>query len=83
MEAEGGTLFLDEIGDLPLALQAKLLRAIEDKEFYPLGSRHTQKVDVRVISATNRGLEKLVEQGLFSQGTSTIVSTCCESKSRN
>ena len=65
MEAEGGTLFLDEIGDLPLALQAKLLRAIEDKEFYPLGSRHTQKVDVRVISATNRGLEKLVEEGLF------------------
>jgi transcriptional regulator with PAS, ATPase and Fis domain len=46
-------------------LQAKLLRAIEDKEFYPLGSRHTQKVDVRVISATNRGLEKLVEEGLF------------------
>ena len=65
MEADGGTLFLDEIGDLPLPLQAKLLRAIEDKEFYPLGSRHTQKVDVRVISATNRGLEKLVEEGLF------------------
>jgi PAS domain S-box-containing protein len=64
-EAEGGTIFLDEIGDLPLALQAKLLRAIEDKEFYPLGSRHTQKVDVRVISATNRGLEDLVGQGLF------------------
>jgi PAS domain S-box-containing protein len=66
-EAEGGTIFLDEIGDLPVALQAKLLRAIEDKEFYPLGSHHTVKVNVRIISATNRGLEKLVEKRLFRE----------------
>lgn len=64
-EADGGTIFLDEIGDLPLSLQAKLLRVLEDQEFYPLGSRHTEKVDVRIISATNRGLEKLVEKKLF------------------
>ena len=66
-EAEGGTIFLDEIGDLPLSLQAKLLRVLEDREFYPLGSRHTQKVDVRIISATNRQLNRLVAQGLFRQ----------------
>ena len=66
-EADGGTFLLDEIGDLPLPLQAKLLRVIEDREFYPLGSHHTRKVDVRIISATNRGLEKLVEKGLFRQ----------------
>jgi PAS domain S-box-containing protein len=66
-EADGGTIFLDEIGDLPLPLQAKLLRVLEDREFYPLGSRHTQKVDVRIISATNRGLDKLVEKGLFRE----------------
>jgi PAS domain S-box-containing protein len=66
-EADRGTIFLDEIGDLPLSMQAKLLRAIEDKEFYPLGSRHTRKVDVRIISATNRDLERLVANGLFRQ----------------
>lgn len=64
-EADGGTIFLDEIGDLPLPLQAKLLRVLEDREFYPLGGRHTKKVDVRIISATNRGLGELVEKGLF------------------
>ncbi|NNL42621.1 MAG: sigma 54-interacting transcriptional regulator, partial [Desulfobacterales bacterium] len=53
--------------DLPLTLQAKLLRVLEDKEFYPLGSRHTKKVDVRIISATNRGLDKLVEKRLFRE----------------
>ena len=66
-EADGGTIFLDEIGDIPLSLQAKLLRVLEDQEFYPLGSRHTKKVDVRIISATNRGLEKLVEKRLFRE----------------
>ncbi len=66
-EADGGTIFLDEIGDIPLSLQAKLLRVLEDQEFYPLGSRHTEKVDVRIISATNRGLEKLVEKRLFRE----------------
>jgi PAS domain S-box-containing protein len=66
-EAQGGTIFLDEIGDLPLSLQAKLLRVLEDKEFYPLGSRHTRKVDVRIVSATNRQLRSLVDQGLFRE----------------
>ncbi|MFH1152624.1 MAG: sigma 54-interacting transcriptional regulator [Pseudomonadota bacterium] len=66
-EADTGTIFLDEIGDLPLSLQGKLLRVIEDREFYPLGSRKTKKVDVRILSATNRPLEDLVEEKLFRQ----------------
>ena len=66
-EADGGTIFLDEIGDLPLALQAKLLRVLEDKEFYRLGSRHTVKVNVRIISASNRNLESLVAKRLFRE----------------
>jgi len=66
-EAHEGTIFLDEIGDLPLPLQAKLLRVLEDREFYPLGSRHTQKVDVRILSATNRPLESLVEKRHFRE----------------
>jgi PAS domain S-box-containing protein len=66
-EADGGTIFLDEIGDLPLALQAKLLRVLEDKEFYRLGSRHTVKVNVRIISASNRNLANLVAKQLFRE----------------
>ena len=66
-EADGGTIFLDEIGDLPLALQAKLLQILEDQEFYPLGSRQTKKVDVRIICATNRGLEGLVAKRQFRE----------------
>jgi PAS domain S-box-containing protein len=64
-EADGGTIFLDEIGDLPLGLQAKLLRVLEDREFYRLGSRHTVKVNVRIISASNRDIEDLVAKRLF------------------
>ena len=66
-EADGGTIFLDEIGDLPLSLQAKLLRVLEDREFYPLGSRKTTKVDVRIISATNQNLEQLVREKRFRE----------------
>jgi len=66
-EAHTGTIFLDEIGDLPLSLQAKLLRVLEDREFYPLGSRETQKVDIRIISATNRRLEHLVAEKKFRE----------------
>jgi len=66
-EADCGTIFLDEIGDLPLSLQAKLLRVLEDKEFYPLGSQHIKKVDIRIVAATNRGLEHLVDKKLFRQ----------------
>ncbi|UCE51783.1 MAG: sigma 54-interacting transcriptional regulator [Desulfobacterales bacterium] len=66
-EADGGSIFLDEIGDLPLALQAKLLRVLEDREFYRLGSRRTIKVNVRIISASNRNLENLVKKRLFRE----------------
>ena len=65
--ADGGTIFLDEIGDLPLSLQAKLLRVLEDREFYPLGSRQTVRVDVRIISATNLDLEQMVARGRFRE----------------
>ena len=63
--ADGGTVFLDEIGDLPLDLQAKLLRVLQEGEFERLGSAKTLKTDVRVIAATNRNLESLLEQGRF------------------
>ena len=66
-EADGGTIFLDEIGDLPLSLQAKLLRVLEDKEFYPLGGRKTTRVNVRIISATNQNLEQLVAEKRFRE----------------
>jgi len=65
--ADGGTLFLDEIGDMPLALQAKLLRALQEQEFEPLGSNQVIKVDVRVIAATSRDLRKLASEGRFRE----------------
>jgi transcriptional regulator with GAF, ATPase, and Fis domain len=65
--ADGGTLFLDEMGELPLDLQAKLLRVLQDKEFERLGGSRTIKVDVRLISATNRNLEQEVREGRFRQ----------------
>src|SRR5690606_30602011 len=63
----GGTLFLDEIGDLPLDLQPKLLRFLENGEVFPLGETHATKVDVRVIAATHRDLEKMVKEGKFRE----------------
>jgi formate hydrogenlyase transcriptional activator len=65
--ADKGTLFLDEIGDLPLELQAKLLRAIENGEFERLGSPRTIKVDVRIIASTNRDLENDIREGRFRE----------------
>ncbi|SHK16202.1 sigma-54-dependent Fis family transcriptional regulator [Thermocrinis minervae] len=65
--AEGGTVFLDEVGDMPLSLQPKLLRVVQEKEIERLGGEHTIKVDVRIISATNKDLKKLVEDGLFRE----------------
>jgi len=65
--ANGGTLFLDEIGDLPLGLQAKLLKFLETYEFIPLGDVQKKKVDIRLISATNKNLEKLIEEGKFRE----------------
>ncbi len=63
--ADGATLFLDEIGELPMELQPKLLRVVQDGEFERLGSSHTIKIDVRIIAATNRNLEEEVRRGRF------------------
>jgi transcriptional regulator with PAS, ATPase and Fis domain/lipopolysaccharide biosynthesis regulator YciM len=65
--ADGGTLFLDEIGDLPLDVQPKLLRFLQEGEVQPLGEKRPIKVDVRIIAATNMNLEKHVESGLFRE----------------
>jgi len=64
-EADGGTLFLDEIGDMKPSMQAKLLRVIEEREFERLGSNKKRKVDIRIISATNRDLTKAIKEGSF------------------
>ncbi len=66
-EAHRGTIFLDEIGDLPLALQAKLLRVLENGHIEKIGSTMRTKVDVRIIAATNRNLPKMVDEGTFRQ----------------
>jgi DNA-binding NtrC family response regulator len=65
--ADGGTLFLDEIGELPLSQQAKLLRAVQEREIIAVGDAKPRKVDVRLIAATHRDLEGMVEQGTFRQ----------------
>jgi transcriptional regulator with GAF, ATPase, and Fis domain len=65
--ADGGSILLDEIGELPLDLQAKLLRVLQEGEYERLGSTVTRKVDVRVIAATNRNLEQMVADGTFRE----------------
>jgi len=65
--ADGGTLFLDEIGDISSALQVRLLRVLQDKTYEPLGSTKSLKTDVRVVAATNKNLQSLVEEGKFRQ----------------
>jgi DNA-binding NtrC family response regulator len=67
LEADGGTLFLDEVAELPLDMQVKLLRAIQEGEIDPVGSRKTQKVNVRLISATNRNMIDMVKAGKFRE----------------
>jgi two-component system, NtrC family, response regulator HydG len=65
--ADGGTLFLDEVGDMPLATQAKLLRVLETREVQPVGGNEVQKVDIRLLAATNRELKQLVSAGKFRE----------------
>jgi len=80
--AEGGTLFLDEIGDLPLPLQVKLLRVLENREYQPLGARQPQKADVRFVAATHRNIEQMVDEGTFRRDLYfriNVVSLCIPS----
>jgi len=65
--AEGGVIFLDEIGDMPLAMQVKLLRVLQERTYEKIGSNHSNRTDVRVIAATHRPLEKMIEEGSFRE----------------
>ncbi len=65
--AEGGVIFLDEIGDMPLAMQVKLLRVLQERTYEKIGSNHSNKTDVRVIAATHRPLEKMIQEGTFRE----------------
>jgi two-component system response regulator AtoC len=67
VEADGGTIFLDEIGELPISLQVKLLRVLQEEEVTPLGGVGSEKIDVRVITATSRDLDKMVKEGKFRE----------------
>ncbi|UCD17457.1 MAG: sigma 54-interacting transcriptional regulator [Candidatus Zixiibacteriota bacterium] len=76
-EADGGTFFLDEIADMPLSIQAKVLRILEEKEIVPLGETKARKVDVRIISATNRDLKTEMEAGQFRQDLYYRLTALC------
>lgn len=65
--ADGGTFFMDEIGDISLAVQAKLLRVLQEREFKPVGGTKTIKVDIRLIAATNKNLEEMIKEGTFRE----------------
>src|SRR6266478_3189069 len=74
--ADGGTLFLDEIGEMPLRLQAKLLRAVETHEVQPVGGSQIYKVDIRLLCATNRDLRTMVRRGEFRNDLFYRLNTC-------
>ena len=76
-QADGGTLFLDEIGELPIGLQAKLLRVLEDKTFTPLGAGRPVRVDVRLVSATNTNLETACQEGKFRMDLMYRLKSAC------
>lgn len=65
--ADGGTVFLDEIGNISLTIQAKLLRVLQEREFTPVGGTKSKKVDIRLIAATNKDLEKMIQEGTFRE----------------
>lgn len=65
--ADGGTVFLDEIGNISLSIQAKLLRVLQEREFTPVGGTKSKKVDIRLIAATNKNLEKMIKEGTFRE----------------
>ncbi|MBF0443514.1 MAG: sigma-54 factor interaction domain-containing protein, partial [Oligoflexales bacterium] len=65
--ASGGTIFLDEIGDMPLLLQAKLLRVLQERQFTPIGAKHQLTADVRIVAATNINLQKAIDEGKFRE----------------
>jgi DNA-binding NtrC family response regulator len=77
IHAEGGTVFLDEIGELPLATQAKLLRAIDQKEIFPIGANEPLRVEARVLTATNKDLVREVEQGRFREDLFYRLNVVC------
>ena len=66
-EADNGVIFLDEVGDMPMKLQTKILRLIQEKTFYPIGSSHPKSVSIRIISATNKNPEKMIKAGVFRE----------------
>lgn len=74
-EADGGTIFLDEVGDLPMSIQAKLLRVLEKGEIIRMGSNEVRKVDVRIVAATNVDLQKAIQQGRFREDLYYRLST--------